>query len=163
MPNAPLLLTQAAYARHRGVTRQAVREAIRAGRITVDADGLLDPVAADAQWQARTRPRARPAGGASQAAPDTTAGGTGYLEAKRRQAVADAEVAELRLAELRGELVRVADVRHAYGRRLAGLREALLSLPPRLAPVLAAEPDQLRVLRALEDALHHALRESAEQ
>jgi hypothetical protein len=45
-----------AYARHRGVSDAAVRKAIKAGRITPDADGTVDAARADAQWIRRTDP-----------------------------------------------------------------------------------------------------------
>ena len=39
-----------AYARHRGVTDTAVHKAIRAGRITPEADGTIDADRADREW-----------------------------------------------------------------------------------------------------------------
>ena len=45
-----------AYAQHRGVSHEAVRKAIAAGRIHKEADGSIDPAKADAQWQQHTRP-----------------------------------------------------------------------------------------------------------
>lgn len=51
-----------AYARHRealglpGATDAAVRKAIKAGRITKNADGTIDPAKADAQWAGQTDP-----------------------------------------------------------------------------------------------------------
>ncbi len=53
-------LSRRAYARHRkerglvGGTDAAVRKAITAGRIDVEADGTIDPAKADAQWAAST-------------------------------------------------------------------------------------------------------------
>lgn len=44
------------YARLRGVSESAVRKAIRDGRISLEPDGTIDPVAADRQWAARTDP-----------------------------------------------------------------------------------------------------------
>lgn len=46
----------AAYARHRGVTRQAVHDALRRGRIHREDDGLIDPRRADREWAANTSP-----------------------------------------------------------------------------------------------------------
>lgn len=44
------------YAAHRGVSHQAVSKAIKAGRITVDADGrILDAAQADAEWAANSK------------------------------------------------------------------------------------------------------------
>ena len=48
------------YARRRGVSHVAVMKAIRAGRLTPEPDGTLDPAKADAQWDARTDPARRP-------------------------------------------------------------------------------------------------------
>ena len=43
-----------AYARHRGVAENAVRKAIKAGRITPDSNGKIDVAKADAAWEANT-------------------------------------------------------------------------------------------------------------
>ncbi len=47
-------LSKSAYARHRGVTEGAVRYAIKAGRISVEVDGKIDPKKADAEWEQNT-------------------------------------------------------------------------------------------------------------
>jgi hypothetical protein len=47
-------MSQAEYARYRGVTRQAVWEAVQSGRITLLPDSTIDPVVADRQWGIRT-------------------------------------------------------------------------------------------------------------
>jgi len=44
------------YASHRGVSHTAVAKAIKTGRISLDADGSIDPERADAQWAAQTDP-----------------------------------------------------------------------------------------------------------
>ena len=49
-------LSRRAYARHRGVTENAVRKAIASGRIQVEADGTIDPEKADLAWERRTDP-----------------------------------------------------------------------------------------------------------
>lgn len=46
----------AAYAAHRGCSRQAVHKAVKAGRISTLDDGTIDPVQADREWAARTDP-----------------------------------------------------------------------------------------------------------
>ena len=45
-----------AYAQHRGVSHTAVAKAIKAGRISVEPDGKIDPAKADAQWARNTLP-----------------------------------------------------------------------------------------------------------
>jgi hypothetical protein len=49
-------LSRRKYATRRGVSEKAVRKAIAAGRISVEADGTIDPVKADRQWAAQTDP-----------------------------------------------------------------------------------------------------------
>lgn len=157
------LITQAEYARHRGVDPTTVRDAIRAGRITL-IDGKVDPVAADAQWARNTRVRVnsrqRPADAAAMdqpaapAAPQET-----YEAARRRRELAEAQLAELKLAEQQGDLVRVGAVRTQVAKLAAGLREGLMQIPARLAPVLAAETDAGKV----HDALVAELRQVLEQ
>lgn len=52
-------LSRRAYAAHRSVSHTAVNKAIKTGRITVEADGTIDPETADAQWSAQTDPSKR--------------------------------------------------------------------------------------------------------
>ncbi len=44
------------YASHRGVSHTAVAKAIKTGRISLEADGSIDPERADADWAAQTDP-----------------------------------------------------------------------------------------------------------
>ena len=156
-------ISKAEYARRRGCSEGAVRRAVRDGRITL-IDGKIDPVAADAQWARNTRVRAgsRPTDDANLQAPMSRGradedGEDGYWASKSRREKAEADLAELKLAEQRGLLVRAADIRAAQARRLAALREALLQLPARLAPVLAAEADAGKVHEQLQAELHQVL------
>lgn len=51
------MMSVAEYASHRGVSRQAVDKAIRAGRIPAERRGkryVIDPAAADAAWETHT-------------------------------------------------------------------------------------------------------------
>lgn len=89
-----------------------------------------------------------------------------YVEARRREAVARAVLAELEVRERAGELVRADEWSAALAKRVVAFREGLLQLPARLAPELAAVADQLTVYRLLEDGLHQCLahlREEAER
>jgi hypothetical protein len=168
---AVTLITQAEYARRRGVDPTSVRDAIKAGRITL-IDGKIDPDVADVQWARNSRARVRtgqeppvrnpthpqthglPAGDDD---PITAPRLLTYEEARRRRELAEAQKAELQLAELQGDLIRTADVRAAYAKRAAGLREALLQIPARLAAVVAAEGDQAKCHDILQAELHQVL------
>ena len=168
------LITQSEYARRRGCTEGAVRRAVRDGRITL-INGKIDPVAADAQWARNTRVRAGSRAtddanlqtGHASASPGRGRadedGDDGYWQSKARRERAEADLAELKLAEQRGELVRAEAVRAAQARRLAALRESLLQLPPRLAPVLAAQEDAARCHDLLQIELHQVLEHMVER
>lgn len=54
-----LLMTQSAYARHRGVSRQAIHALVRRRRISLTENGLIDVRAADLRL-AKRLPVGRP-------------------------------------------------------------------------------------------------------
>lgn len=160
------LITQAEYARRRGCTEGAVRRAVRDRRITL-IDGRVDPVAADAQWSRNTRPRA-----GSRATDDVDLqaaaasvgrgaapadGAEDYWTSKARRERAEADLAELKLAEQQGQLVRADDWAAALAKRAAAFREGLLQIPHRTAAQLAAETDQARVHALLDAEIRQVL------
>ena len=69
------------YAAHRGVSHTAVGKAIATGRISLEADGTIDPVKADKQWDAQTDP-AKQRGPNARAMGTTTAAGTALATTK---------------------------------------------------------------------------------
>lgn len=167
-----------------GGSRQAVKKAVDEGRISAFGPGkMIDPDLADRQWDQNTRARAAndaptvpagvgdllsDAGIAVAAAPSAdeaaAAGGAtslqsdpGYQEARSRQAQADARMAELKLAETEGQLVRIDQVRAELASKLAPVREGLLQIPARIASTLAAQSDPARVQTLLEAEIHQVL------
>lgn len=167
------LISPAEYARHRGVTRAAVSKAIRSGRITLIGK-LLDPVAADAQWEANTDPAqsmrasgARAANGAEPASPLPEGGAPGrgsadgraLLEAKRRRETALAEIAELELEEKRGALVNVAQLEAAYLQMIGAFKSELMArddkLKAELDGIYGIDVDVAVLRRYTFDSLTH--------
>lgn len=111
-------------------------------------------------------PATRPARAAADTADDAPQGGDpnaseptdeAHHQARTRREKAEASMAELRLAELRGELIQVAAVRAAFGAALTATRDRLLSIPDRLAPVLAAESAPQRVHEVMSAEIRDAL------
>ena len=164
------LMTQAEYSRHRDCSREAVRKAVDAGRITTfGPDKLIDATLADAHWARNTRARVRAADTESHAAPasalpavivaNEVGSTTSYEEARRRRETAEANLAEMKQAEMSGVLIRTDAVRSAWAAKITGARDALLQIPSRIAPILAAETDLVRVTALLEDELRQALAE----
>lgn len=162
----PNLLTQAEYARSRkdrglpGGSREAVRKAVEEKRISAfGPDKLIDQALADSQWARNTRARigstdgsghvsdtpaadllsAAPGGSAdpgqvksmSAPAPD------GYTAARARTELANAEMAELQLAKLRGEVREVSDITRGGFDIARELRDAMDSSVNTLAAELA--------------------------
>ena len=80
-----------------------------------------------------------------------------FLASRARREAAEAAMAELRLAEQRGELIRTDAVRAVFGTALAVTRDRLLSIPDRLAPVLAAESAPRRVHEVMSAEIRDAL------
>jgi hypothetical protein len=89
--------------------------------------------------------------------PSSFAGDEDFQAARTRREIAEANLAEMREAELEGKLIRVDVIRAAWARRVSSTRDALLQLPSRLAPTLAAESDVNAVALLMEENLRQAL------
>jgi hypothetical protein len=79
-------------------------------------------------------------------------------KAEARRALAEAEIAEAKSAQIKGELAPVEETATELERAFTAVRARLLSIPPKLAPILAPEnPARARVV--LERAVLEALAE----
>jgi hypothetical protein len=176
------LMTQAQYAKHRGCSRVAVHNAVKENRISL-IDGKIDANVADIQWAANTRARApssppaaaapsgRPGGGSKPSSSAADPGDPGqvdvidtpedYWVSRGRREAAEAELAELKLAEQRGNLIQVKAVEVVLSNALAGMREHLLQVSSRLAPLLANESDNFKVQTLLDTEINQALQQLA--
>ncbi len=156
---AAVLVTASELARELGVSPTAVHKARDSGRITV-IDGKFDLAVAKIQWEAnrqRRRAEASSTKSASKADEVPAEEAADFWVSKARREAAEAEISELKAAELRGELVRKVAVEREVASRLVALRESLEVLADRLAAVLAAETDQQAVRRLLRDEHRNAL------
>jgi hypothetical protein len=177
-------LTIRGYAKHRGVSHTAVRKAADTGRITVASDGTIDPAVADQEWAASTDlskprnsvtgvPMKRKAPGApsdpfgspgledgvasSPADGGATRLASSYAASRAAREAYSARLTKLEFEQRSGKLVDADEVRaqiFALGRRL---RDTLLCLPDRLAPVLAGETDAAVIHRLLTEELERGL------
>ena len=122
--------TKAGYARKVGKSRQAIHKAVNDGRVIVNADGTVDEEASDKQL------------------------GT-LADAKRREALARAEVAEAKARVMLSKLVDKAAVAAEVAALARAERDALMLLPARDAPAMAAAlgVDEARLRLAIEDML----------
>jgi hypothetical protein len=85
--------------------------------------------------------------------------GSSYDEARTRKINAEAEIAELELAKIRGTLCMTDDVVKAWESVLHACKAKFLSLPTKVAPVVANESDVAKVKDFLEGAIREALTE----
>lgn len=154
-------LSLRAYSRHRDCALSTVQEAISAGRlvrsVVRDAAGkskIRSAEEADAEWRASTRsehiplsgPAARQSGEQSADADEPTDLG----QARARLDMAKAELAEMELAERRGELLPAQDVEARLTEEFSQSKTKLLGIPSRARqqdPTLRA--DQLALLEKL--------------
>ena len=82
-----------------------------------------------------------------------------YMQAKTAREVYEAKTAQLEYEERTGKLIQVSAVRATWATRIASARDALLQIPARIAPVLAAETNLAAVTLLLESELRQALAE----
>jgi len=87
--------------------------------------------------------------------------GSSYDEARTRKLSAEAEIAELELAKIRGTLCMTEDVVKAWESVLHACKAKFLSLPTKVAPVVANESDTSKVKNVIEQAIREALTELA--
>lgn len=136
------------------------------GMPTSSAAEALAWISANVRQKASSKPAAaksKRAGKGSSPKPRTSrAPASSYQEARTRSAIAEAQDRELGVLERRGVLVRRETIKAELGRRLAGLRDALLQIPARLAPVLAAETEDSKVHDILQDELYAVLAQVSE-
>lgn len=174
------------YARHRGVSHTAVRKALATGRITGASDGTIDPVVADEQWASstnlskprnsvigspgRSRPVARPPASRSEnslgddsqrvpAAGTASRLAASYADSRAAREAYLARLAKLEFEQRSGKLVDADDVRaqvFALGRRM---RDAILAMPDRLAPVLVGQSEAAVIHKLLSDDIIACLAE----
>lgn len=179
-------LTIRGYARHRGVSHTAVRKALATGRSTASPDGSIDPVMADRQWagatdlsksrtsdKSVTRTRRAPdvpsdpfgtTGLDDGLVPALSEGSatrlaSGYAASRAAREAYLARLAKLDFEQRSVKLVAADEVRaqiFGLGRRL---RDTLMGLPDRLAPVLTGQSDQAAIHRLLTDELMTSLAE----
>lgn len=173
------------YARRRGVSAMAVSKAAKAGRITL-VEGKVDPSTADRDWPANTNPgqmainstaaamQTEPEAGLE--APDEgdegtqndAAGGerkpstTAQYGAARaiREGYA-ARRAKIDYEKEIGQLVDVDQVRALAFKVARTARDSLLSMPDRLAPILAGESNQFEVHRIMTEEIRRVCNDIA--
>lgn len=84
-----------------------------------------------------------------------------YDEARTRKVSAEAEIAELELARIRGTLCLTEDVVKAWETVLHACKAKFLSMPTKAAPMVANETDVSAIKDIIEEHIREALGELA--
>lgn len=148
-------LSARAYARVRGVSHVAVLKAIKNKRISLGADGTIDPVKANREWERNTF------AGKTVTVPaplDTgragSQGGAGdlslmYQKGKVKEQFFKGQIAELEFNLRNGKLIE-ASTAGEYASSISNIiRDQVSAWPDRLTPMLAATTDETVIHRIL--------------
>jgi hypothetical protein len=147
-----------AYARARGCSLTAVQKAIASKRITPLADGTIDAERANREWSKNTfaGQTIREAAPAPERIPPmhespAPAGDpvTAYLRARAVKESFQARTAELDYKERAGKLIDAARASEYAATFSAIVKDGLMAMPDRLAPMLAAVDDEKTIHRML--------------
>lgn len=145
-PDRPV--TQAAYARATGLTRQAVGNLVRRGVIELNKAGKVIPRQADAARGAIEQVRVSDAGDSAGEAEDTQR----YKKARADREVANAQLAQVKLAEEIGRLVSRESVDLWIYEATRAATKTLETIPKILAPKVAlmSDPHEIQQVIAVE-------------
>lgn len=151
-----------------GISRQQGYAAVKRCGITV-TNSMLDSEYASILYRRHTRPRANgkrkealPAQANLPPASDDNDTTPKYDGSRAKREAAEASIAEMKEAEMRGTLIRADSMRNAWANKISAARDALLQIPHRLAPVLVVETDLERVVELLEAELRQAMLQLSE-
>lgn len=150
-------MTKTEYAKHRGISQAAVSKMVREDRILVTDDGRIDAEVSDVLLdQFSESPLQNPQ---RDELLEHLSGIESYPEQRALLTKYKAGLAKIELDKASGTVVdatHVRDVAHSTARRV---RDHILNLPDRLAPLLAAETDTHAVRTLLDSELRSALTE----
>lgn len=152
------LLSFRQYAKHRGVSPEAVSKAVESGRIsTINQDGkrLIDPERADAEWAANTQSMKRHVPTKAEKAERKTAPsesqddpalskvlqGPSYAQSRAIREAYAARLAKIEYEERTQKLVAVDSVKVEAFKVGRTIRDAILNIPDRISNELAGYGD----------------------
>lgn len=154
-------VTMAEWARRKGVSRQAVHKRIRNGGLSTLPNGKLDPEVAEREWSVTRDPAAPPAHPAVPAPPGTSSSIGVLAQARSASALVTAKLKQIDLEERVGTLVRVDEIEGRWFELARALQTRMLTIPSRLADLLAPITDSHEVRRVLDAEIRAALQELA--
>lgn len=178
-----MLVSQAEWARRRGFSRQYVSKLVATGVVRL-VDGLIDPEVADRALEARREPArpvrrsAPPTGTPSRSSPQPARSPSGrlgsdlaelsgadlptiLLKARTKTEVEKGKLLELKAKVEAGKFVDADEVNVAAFNKARIVRDALLNIASRLAPLVAAESNERACFDLIDREIRQALEELA--
>lgn len=173
------------YAKARGISHEAVRQAIKAGRLVksiVMVKGepkIADEALADKEWAANTdqsKPRNRITGDpkhrraskdepmkpmANDTGGESPSKGPSYAQSRAIREAYMAKLAKLEFDEKSGKLVGADEARIAIFNTARTARDMLMAVPDRVAPLVVGQTDAHEIHRILTDEVRRICVEMA--
>ena len=156
-----------AYARIRGCSLTAVQKAISTKRITTLPDGTIEPARANQEWAKNTfasqihKPGAVPPNRIPPVHEPPVGSGdpvTSYLRARAVKESFAARTAQLEYEERAGKLIQAVRASEYAAGFSSIVKDGLMAMPDRLAPMLAAIDDERAIHRMLTADVSAVLR-----
>ncbi len=157
-------MSNTAYAKHRGVTKQYIGQLVKKGVLSKTNDGLLDPAIADLIMDAYREPAKKTVAEKHPPATQET-----YAPARRTISVAElptlllktrikSETEKAKLLEIKakvegGKYIDRVDAEAIIFKRLRPIRDNLLTIPDRLSAELTASQDRHNTYKILYDEI----------
>jgi hypothetical protein len=155
------VLSIRAYARHRGVRLQAVREAIASGRIALRPDGKVDAEAADGEWERNTDagrvPLAHRRGDTESHTNGAARPGVSFIEQKQLESFERTRLLKLQTDRLSSKLVDAREVERRFAGHVITARNQLRGLPSKFRMEFNLTREQAARAAELIDAALEAL------
>lgn len=149
-------LTKKQFAEKTNIGLRQVYKLIKAGVVTPNDDGTIDYAAAKKAMEDAADPRRR-----RKANINVEPSGLSYADLQKINMELRNKQIDLDIRQKEGELVRYDDVKAKVFSYARVFRDTMLTLPDRLAPILAAEQDRNKIHSILSSEIRTALEESA--
>lgn len=145
------LITQAEYARHRGVSQAAVKKAVDTKRLTL-VNGKIDRDRADKEWAAKTDPRQVRKPSAKLPTVEQIAGekGIDIAEASRLLELEKLRKLKAENDRIEGKTLDAEDVRKTWERHRESVKNRLLLTPSKVPPSCREQVEK-EIRAALEE------------
>lgn len=157
-----------AYAKHRGVTKTAVQNAIKNGKLDgsftiIKNRKLIDPEKADELWEKNTvvnnknaHTLNRNSEKKEEKPQEPQLKGPSYAQSRAIKEAYAAKMAQVNYEEKAGNLIDADEVKKAVRLIARTVRDSLMNIPDKLAPILTAETDMDEVHKILTDEVRNA-------